>query len=380
MSSLNDLLRRLQAQGAPPSQLARLSDLVALAGREPALCAVALVGSHAKGSGDRISDLDLVAIAAPGRAAPVLQAARALLEGAPLLDHFSGRHAAGGLFCKMVFLDFTSVEFHVFEPDTRFRLRRPWLTVWDPDQRLGAYVADGEPIRHEDFAAYEYGDEGLIWELVDCIKWLSRGRRQLARHHLLKLAAEISRRERAAADAVLIRTARPDDALCLGVLGLQVFLDTYATAGIRATVAREVLGSFSTAAFAAHLCDPSTLILVAEQDAHLVGFAQVTLDAAHELAPPGVPAQLLRLYVQEPFTGGGLGTRLLRAAEAAAAARGAQLLWLTPWVHNRRALAFYAARGYVDQGQTWYRFEGEAHENRLLARSLDEPPDDGTPP
>ena len=180
------------------------------------------------------------------------------------------------------------------------------------------------------------------------------------------------------APAPLIRDARPDDALCLGVLGLQVFLDTYAGAGIRPTVAREVLGTFATETMAAQLQDPDTRFLVAEQDGHLVGFAQVTLGAVHDLAPPGPAAELLRLYVQEPFTGAGLGTRLLRAAEAVAAARGARVLWLTPWVHNRRALAFYAARGYADHGQTWYRFEGEAHRNRLLARRLQRPADGGS--
>lgn len=182
---------------------------------------------------------------------------------------------------------------------------------------------------------------------------------------------------RSASPTVTIRDAVADDALCLGVLGMQVFLDTYATAGIRPTVAREVLATFSTESLAAQLRDPATRILVAERDGHLVGHAQLTLGAAHELAPPGPTAELLRLYVQEPFTGGGLGTRLLHAAEAEAAARGACVLWLTPWVHNRRALAFYAARGYADHGQTWYRFEGEAHQNRLLARSLDVPREEG---
>jgi hypothetical protein len=44
-----------------------------------------------------------------------------------------------------------------------------------------------------------------------------------------------------------IRTAANDDALCLGVLGIQVFLDTYATEGIRPSIAREVLAALSTA-------------------------------------------------------------------------------------------------------------------------------------
>jgi GNAT superfamily N-acetyltransferase len=171
-------------------------------------------------------------------------------------------------------------------------------------------------------------------------------------------------------DDVILRSAVADDALCLSVLAMQVFLDTYATGGIRPTVAREVLATYSTTAFDAALAASDTAVVVAERQAHLVGFAQVTLGAAHDLAPPGAPAELLRLYVQEPFTGRRLGTRLLQAAEQAALQGGAQLLWLTPWVHNHRALAFYARRGYTDHGATWFRFEGEVHENRVLAKGL----------
>lgn len=171
-------------------------------------------------------------------------------------------------------------------------------------------------------------------------------------------------------DDVLLRPARADDALCLSVLAMQVFLDTYATDGIRPAVAREVLSTYATTAFQAALAAADTVFVVAERQAHLVGFAQVTMGAAHELAPSPAPAELLRLYVQEPFTGRHLGTRLLQAAEQVALQRGAQQLWLTPWVHNHRALAFYARRDYADCGATWFRFEGEAHENRVLVKAL----------
>lgn len=189
------LLSRLQAQGAPPSHMERLNGLTALAKSDPSWLAIALVGSYAKGYGDRISDLDLVAIAAPGRGDAVLRAAHQWLGRSEVLNHFGGTHAGGGAFHKLVYLDFSSIEIHVFEPGTQFRLRRPYLPVWDPQDRWAAYVVDGEPIRPEDFAAYEYGDDGLIWELVDCIKWLSRGRSALAKDYIKRLAAEIERRE-----------------------------------------------------------------------------------------------------------------------------------------------------------------------------------------
>lgn len=168
-----------------------------------------------------------------------------------------------------------------------------------------------------------------------------------------------------------LRPAVTEDAACLSALAIQVFLDTYATQGLRPALAREALGSFSTATFERALADPHTRLVLAECAGHVVGFAHVTLGQAHALAPPGAPAEVLRLYVQERFTGRRVGTALLDAAERVAAGEGAAVLWLTPWVGNARALAFYAARGYTDHGLTHFRLEGETHENRLLAKQLD---------
>jgi predicted nucleotidyltransferase len=190
--SLIDLQSQLRAQCAPASHLARIRDLVVLAEREPSVVAILLVGSYAKGRGDRVSDLDLVAIATPGHEGHVLHVAQLVLRSNDLLHQFIGRHSAGGAFWKAIYLDFSSVELHVFEPSTSFRLKRPYLTIWDPSNLLPSYVVDGEAIQHEDFAAYEYGDEGLIWELIDCIKWLSRGRTELAKRHIMKIAAQLS--------------------------------------------------------------------------------------------------------------------------------------------------------------------------------------------
>ncbi len=167
-----------------------------------------------------------------------------------------------------------------------------------------------------------------------------------------------------------LRAARADDALCLGVLATQVFLDTYCSGGIRPTVAREVLSSCSTKAFEQALAEPSTRLCLAEADGHLVGFAQLALDCAHEHVWSGPAAELQRLYVQEPFTGKQLGTALLRRAEELATLGGAKVLWLTVWTLNQRARAFYARRGFTDLGSAWFRFEGESHENRCLGKSL----------
>jgi GNAT superfamily N-acetyltransferase len=173
-----------------------------------------------------------------------------------------------------------------------------------------------------------------------------------------------------AAAPPIIRPARSDDALCLGMLATQVFLDNYAPAGIRAAIANEALRSFSTGAIEAVLQKRDCFVLVAEVEQHLVAFAQVTVGTAQALVQTETPAELDRLYVQEPFTRIGLGSRLIAQAESQARAMGASAMWLTPWVHNHRALQFYAKHGYRDLGTTWFDLDGERHENRVLCKDL----------
>jgi len=170
--------------------------------------------------------------------------------------------------------------------------------------------------------------------------------------------------------AVSLRPANATDALCIGVLGMQVFLETYAPDGIRPDLAREVLQTLSPETTAAALARADQRFIVAERAGHLLGFAHWRPGAAHAGVQAQAPAELFRLYVLQRFAGSGLGTRLLRAAEDAAAATGADTVWLTAWSGNTRALAFYPRRGYADVGATAYLIEGIAYENRLFMRRL----------
>lgn len=169
---------------------------------------------------------------------------------------------------------------------------------------------------------------------------------------------------------IIIRDAIPEDAVCIGVLGMQVFLDTYATEGIRRSIADEVLQAFAPQTIAQLIAQPGISLVVAQVNGHLVGFAQIKLNARHSMIDAADAAELQRLYIQERFTGCGLGYQLLQAAEQHAARGGAELLWATVWVGNERALGFYPRRGYEVLGSPTYTFQGETHGNRLFGKPL----------
>jgi ribosomal protein S18 acetylase RimI-like enzyme len=169
-----------------------------------------------------------------------------------------------------------------------------------------------------------------------------------------------------------LRPAAPDDAVTVAALAVQVFLDTYATEGVRPDLAREAFVEYSAEAFAARLCEPARAFLLAEWGSGLVGFAEVLLVALRAPAGALAGAELVRLYVQPAFQGRSVGRDLLQAAELAAATRGLPALWLTAWEGNNRASRFYAANGYEDIGATTYEFQGNTYANRVFARRLGE--------
>lgn len=172
------------------------------------------------------------------------------------------------------------------------------------------------------------------------------------------------------APEVSLRDADAADALCIGVLATQVFLDTYATGGIRPNIAREVLEQLSTPAVEAMIRASGARFILAERARHLIGFVQLQLGATHPALDAPHAVEIVRLYAQQRFAGQGVGTRLLEHAEALAAAAHATHAWLTAWSGNHRALAFYARRGYADVGATMYAFQGEEFENRVFTKPL----------
>lgn len=80
--------------------------------------------------------------------------------------------------------------------------------------------------------------------------------------------------------SVDLRPANQSDALTVAALSVQVFLDTYATDGVRPDLAREAFREYSEQAFLGRLADPNRRFILAEVQQALVGFAEVNSGSA----------------------------------------------------------------------------------------------------
>lgn len=165
------------------------------------------------------------------------------------------------------------------------------------------------------------------------------------------------------------RTGVETDALCVGVLAIQVFLDTYVKDGIRPDLAREALANYSPEAFSARLADRDTTFIVAEKSGCMMAFCEVTRYRPCPTVNVADTVELVRLYVQPACQRLGLGRALLRHAERLATEAGADSLWLAAWTGNARALTFYRELGYKSVGTTAYIFEDQTYENQVLVKA-----------
>jgi GNAT superfamily N-acetyltransferase len=167
-------------------------------------------------------------------------------------------------------------------------------------------------------------------------------------------------------DEVVLREARPEDALALSVLSTAVWIDTYATAGVRPTIAREVSQQFDAGCLRREIVAATGHWLIAAEGEHVLGYASWHAGThADEPATRG-GFELDTLYVLSRFAGDGIGARLLR--EALRRCTGS-CLWTTAWVGNPRARRFYEREGFTVRRIVDYAFEGEHHDNWLLVHA-----------
>jgi len=113
----------------------------------------------------------------------------------------------------------------------------------------------------------------------------------------------------------LIRPARLDDALNFTTLSLQVWLDTYATDGLRDALSRFVLREFTEETSRHTISDANQRVFVAERDSHLIGYIQAKTGKENRLVQSPRQAEISRVYVQERFTHNGVGRAMMAKME-----------------------------------------------------------------
>lgn len=174
-----------------PLQKQLVDDACSALFTEADVVAMVLLGSLASGKGDRVSDADLLIFTQNNFHASKAPQFSWLDLAKECFYSFDGFHNSNAYFKKYLFTDLSSAELQFLDVCEPFDISKPYRILFDKQNIIPPRLTDEPAPKHADFSAYEYGDKGLIWELFDCIKWLSRDEHDLAKSYLKKLAKKL---------------------------------------------------------------------------------------------------------------------------------------------------------------------------------------------
>ena len=129
-------------------------------------------------------------------------------------------------------------------------------------------------------------------------------------------------------------------------------------------IAAFVEANLSELRFIEYLADPQRLILTANQDDRIVGYAMLIRGGGGDDR-----VELSKMYVLPAQHGSGVSTLLMNAALAAAADWGADYVWLGVNEENQRAQRFYRKSGFtVNDTRTFHVGAGIEHDYVMVRR------------
>ncbi len=166
------------------------------------------------------------------------------------------------------------------------------------------------------------------------------------------------------------RKAKVGDAADLALLAERTFRDTFAHLNRAEDMDSHCRKSYSEKIQAAEIRDPKRTTFVCHVGDSLVAYGQLRWESAPACIVGTRPAEIQRLYVDAPWHGKGVAQALMASLLDAAAAGGADVVWLGVWERTPRAIAFYERSGFAVVGDHVFVLGKDPQRDLVLAKRL----------
>jgi len=164
------------------------------------------------------------------------------------------------------------------------------------------------------------------------------------------------------------RSASPKDAEALAELGRRSFVETFGHLYAPDDLAA-FLDTHNEASWAQELADPAFAIRIGEVGGQAMAYAKIGPPKL-PFEPRGQAVELRQFYILSDWHGSGAAGELMRWVIETARRRGGDDLYLSVFVDNARARAFYAKHGFVEEGRYAFMVGTHADEDIVMRLEL----------
>ncbi|WP_181304623.1 GNAT family N-acetyltransferase [Rufibacter sp. XAAS-G3-1] len=173
-----------------------------------------------------------------------------------------------------------------------------------------------------------------------------------------------------ATDTFTFRRGTPADAALLADLGWRTFDETFAAYNTPEDMAAFKPTMYTPALQAAELADRHTEFLIVEAAGEAVAYVKWNTSPAPAEITGQKPFQISRLYLLQACTGRGLGDTLMKMSLERAKQNGHDVVWLTVWESNERAIRFYQKYGFREAGELTFVLGEDVQRDLYLQREV----------
>jgi ribosomal protein S18 acetylase RimI-like enzyme len=153
-------------------------------------------------------------------------------------------------------------------------------------------------------------------------------------------------------------------------LCVDTFTDTFAEDNSVEDMNAYVERSFSAERLRSELSNPESTFITAHVNGTPAGYMKLNTGTAQTEAMDDDAMEVERLYILTRFKRHGLGTALIRRAEATAISQGASTIWLGVWEHNEPAKSFYTRMRFVKTGQHVFMLGDDQQTDHIMSKHL----------
>jgi diamine N-acetyltransferase len=167
---------------------------------------------------------------------------------------------------------------------------------------------------------------------------------------------------------IAFRNAAPSDAHALAELGRRSFVETFGHL-YSAEDLTAFLDNHSEESWAQELSDPAFAVRIGETGGKAVAYAKIGPPKL-PFEPRGTAVELRQFYLLSGWHGTGASREMMSWVIDEARRRGGDDLYLSVFIDNARARAFYAKYGFVEEGRYAFMGGDQADEDIVMRLSL----------
>ncbi len=155
-------------------------------------------------------------------------------------------------------------------------------------------------------------------------------------------------------------------------LARETFWDAYQT---ESQLEQKHIRSYIDTAFSHEViredfADENIIYLVAEDKLGELGYAKLAIGSTRKEIHTKHTIELCRIYLKKESWGKSFGSILLNKCVEEAEKRDADVIWLSVWEHNQRAIQFYERQGFEILGTHIFDLASSLHTDFIMTRNL----------